>query len=276
MEKEIFQPKVEKKVEQKKKEKIKHREIAELREPIQTLLEKLRDKIDNGEYNLIIGDDASGRIPTLIFEKIIRNIYRERGFKSPDTIFIAGSGQAGIGQEDKTQKLKELFSKYKKGKRILKPERKEDLTKIKALVITDVIQTGKSLQPLGTALKENKIDLDIATVGRWFLSDWQIAYEERLGGKIYSGGELGAPSIYQKSELSGVVKNPKDVFAEPLKEMSKDRPKKAKEYLYIDYNLKEMSKDRPKKAAEIQQTIQEARKDVKILADELIEWYKKK
>ena len=53
---------------------IKHAEIAKLREPIKNILEQMRERIDRGEYTLIIGDDASGRIPTWIFylEHILR------------------------------------------------------------------------------------------------------------------------------------------------------------------------------------------------------------
>lgn len=255
--KEFLQPKTESKIIEKKKEKIKHKEIAELREPIQELLLQLKEKIDSGEYNLIIGDDASGRIPTLIFERILRNVYREKGFKLPDTIFVAGSGsrRAAIEQEGKTQKLNELFDKYKKGEKTFKSERKENLDKIKALVITDTIETGTSLRPLSNALKQNRIDFDIATIGKWFPLNWQKEREKRLGGKIYWGEGGGAPMIYQRASLSGVFKEPEEVFAKPLKGSS----------MSFAFGGDE----------KIQKEIEEARKDARILAEELIGWYKK-
>jgi len=89
---------------------IKHPEIAELREPIQNLLEQLRDKIDKGEYGVIIGDDASGRIPALILDNVIKSVYQDKGYTKPKTIFFAGSKEMmGLGGEGFVKKKEKIF-----------------------------------------------------------------------------------------------------------------------------------------------------------------------
>ena len=43
----------------------------ELESLIFPLIEKLKENIDKGEYDMLIGDDASGRTPTLVLRGII-------------------------------------------------------------------------------------------------------------------------------------------------------------------------------------------------------------
>src|SRR3989344_9337060 len=62
-----------------------------LEDPLANILEKLRPELERGEYRLIIGDDASGRIPTRIVGEVIKKLSEERGFPRPLVRFIAGS-----------------------------------------------------------------------------------------------------------------------------------------------------------------------------------------
>ena len=62
-------------------------EFKELESLVLPLIEKLKENIDKGEYDMLIGDDASGRIPTLILRGIINE--RNRGSKVK-TRFVAG------------------------------------------------------------------------------------------------------------------------------------------------------------------------------------------
>ena len=61
-----------------KSPKIKTRSVAELEEPIRVLFEQLSSKFEQGEYTYIVGDDASGRIPALIFEEVAKKISERR------------------------------------------------------------------------------------------------------------------------------------------------------------------------------------------------------
>ncbi|MDO8600884.1 MAG: hypothetical protein Q7R73_04775 [bacterium] len=69
---------------------IEHEEILELREPIEKILTALKDSIEKGEYQLVIGDDKSGRIPTFILHKVIGALYEKHDHPRPRTRFFAG------------------------------------------------------------------------------------------------------------------------------------------------------------------------------------------
>lgn len=60
------------------KEDIIYPEISRLYRRIERLLTQLKPEIDKCAYELIIGDDTSGRIPTLIFERVMNTLYREK------------------------------------------------------------------------------------------------------------------------------------------------------------------------------------------------------
>jgi len=51
---------------------IRHVEVAELEMSSKKIIEQIQDRIEREEYGIIIGDDASGRIPTLIIGGLIR------------------------------------------------------------------------------------------------------------------------------------------------------------------------------------------------------------
>ena len=75
-------------------------EIDRLEKPMEVILEKILPDIENGRYDLIIGIDASGRLPTLATNKFIKYIYQEKGYELPKTIFMAGAGMGWMGLED--------------------------------------------------------------------------------------------------------------------------------------------------------------------------------
>ncbi|MFA4873555.1 MAG: hypothetical protein WC659_06555 [Patescibacteria group bacterium] len=56
-------------------------DIKELFKPLQKMILQMKDKIEEGEYTLLIGSDMSGRIPTLIFHRFLSEIYRTKGLE---------------------------------------------------------------------------------------------------------------------------------------------------------------------------------------------------
>src|SRR3989344_7993797 len=117
-------------------------EVAELELPIKTIIEKIKSRIENGEYGLIIGDDASGRIPTLILGNFIKKVSEQVGLAKPNIIFIPGRLRARIlGRDKDTKELEEHVGSFgaSKDKRVL--------------IITDTVLTGNSLKTLVTVLK---------------------------------------------------------------------------------------------------------------------------
>ncbi len=159
-----------------------YQEITELRSSCELLLEQLHDRIEKGSYDLIFGDDASGRIPTMILRDVINRVYHDRGQKIPYTAFVAGSrfiDEAHI--PEKTEKLVQHIKKIVEW---------NDASE-RALVVTDTIGTGLSLKALFDALKDNGIEYDIATTNMVHMpemtDEMKVAVERSMGGMLYYG-----------------------------------------------------------------------------------------
>lgn len=192
----------------------KHEEIESIRKPFFSLVEKLKEDIDAETYDVLIGDDASGRIPTVA----LRNLMAERMRQAhPDmspeedremlkTYFIAGGAI-----DTNTAKLEEFFAKIK------------PTVKNRVLFVTEYIASGESVRRIGEMLEEKNIPFDIATLG--FAIDERNERAEKdkfflVRHKIFTGEYTGpktAPKIYAEYKLAGVKKVPfqESAHAEP-------------------------------------------------------------
>jgi len=216
-----------------------------LKEPIRDLLKQLHEHIDSGAYKLLIGGDTSGRIPTLIFNKVIKKIYQEKDFHVPQTmaLFIAGGDREGKSEKIKAHIQKHYAKQNFEIRNVTLIELIKEKLKLgtfsglngRVLIIEDTIASGSSIKPVTDALKKTGIKFDIATIG--FLGD-RTCSEKDLGGKVFYSFN-GTPSIYGMNSLSGVKKERGDLFSRP----------------YVS--------DKSKKA----------RLDADIVANELAEWY---
>lgn len=225
--------------------------IEDLREPIRNLLEQLHERIDAGDYRLIVGGDASGRIPALIFTKVIREIYRNKGFDIPQTLttFIAG-GERGNNPEEKRSEIKAHIENNYVGDNLGQIDI-SIIDKIKSilgmpisryngrvLIIEDTICSGISIKPVTDTLRSMNVDYDIVSMGLDAWDHKRVELKKKLGGEIYHAIN-DTPDIYGKNSLAGVRKNRGDLSSEP--------------------NISERSN--------------KAREDVQMVADELTIWY---
>jgi len=228
--------------------------IAELELPIQNILTQIQDRIDKREYGIIIGEDASGRIPGLIFGKFLKRLY-ETGEMSgkkvdhPETIFIPGKLEVLDNLRLAKISLRKHLTKHglEKGKRIL--------------IATDTIASGESLKILTDLIKSLGFKVDIASIGVFpFMPDKTI--RKNLGDSVISGDYIRrnsqslptrTPHIYNNKSISGVYK----VSGETVSK---------------SYKLKSYLSDEIKK--KIQRTINESRTEVDVLVDKLVDWYK--
>lgn len=209
--------------------------LGDLEEPIDMILHQLHEKINNGEYKYIIGDDASGRMPALIFWNFMKKVCKQKGLDSPKLYFIAGSGPSREPEEQAAKK--EKLKKY------LEPLK--DMKDGRILIVTDTIVSGASIRPLVDTIREYGVECDVAAIG---VSGSLDELENKFGVSIYVStcGDRDniTPKVYKQNHLSGVFKHPDDVFAYPLEEEEK------------------------KKGA-----IGSARRDAKTIADRLFEKY---
>lgn len=174
-------------------------EIPELREiifPLQSLLSKMKSHIIHGKYTVMIGDDASGRIPALIINKVQNMCHTD--VRTP-LFFLAGS-----------RKTKTIEAKKAEIKEFLK--QKIHIPKsVTVLVVTEYIHHGGSLSLLTDVLRSCNIAYDVCTIG--VMRSQSLTFlGEKLGRKILYGVK-GKPALDGNYTLAGVCKSYEDLFA---------------------------------------------------------------
>ena len=227
-------------------------EVAELELPIKIIIEKIKSRIENGEYGLIVGDDASGRIPTLILGNFIKKVSELKEVNTPNIIFIPGK-LISISIFDKihTKKLEEHLSKHgaTKDKRIL--------------IVTDTIKTGASLEVLVRLIKKSGYACDIAVIGLEYpdnKNDLKQRSDYLKGVEIISGEYEKEDSDYQENPNTPMIYR-KHILGGVYKVMGRDVSRRLKP---------ERSR---KEAREIQDSVNQAREDAGVVTNNLVNWY---
>ncbi len=205
-----------------------------------SLVEQLKEKIDRGEYDMLISDDSSGRLHTLILRKVINERNRKMHPELPQnetevkTRFIAG----GTDIDDRYSKISEFFQK-------LRPEVKK-----KALLVTEYMNTGRSIRYLAELIEHSGIDFDIATDRAEDTPEgYKRKFPNTLGSKVVYVGMVGREfPLYKKPWLTGVEKK---LFS------SEAHPRAYRDNL-----------DAPIQGS--QEDVNKAREDVGILADKVL------
>lgn len=189
-------------------------DIYEMLEPAKLIWKQIREKVERGEYGMIIGEDASGRLPTLLFRHIIDSVNKKNGLAEIPTRFIAGSSTV---DQDNSNDI--FYLRRKKWlSEVIDQLEKQIQGHKKLLLITDTIATGRSLSSLIEVLRERDIGFDIVTLST--LEDWKgeragkTAAEAKLGTKIISGEYKNLLKIY-RNDYSGVSK---DNYGYPIAE----------------------------------------------------------
>lgn len=217
-------------------------EMAEIEPAAIELVKQLKEKIENGEYDALISDDAGGRIPTLLLRKIFREITPD---KKIGTLFVAaGHSLPNRGNYDRLdnpnfefeddkvedgnitnkkigtdyQKLLDYLKKFKEQNKVTKP-----------LLVTQFIRRGASIGALSYALHDVGIQADIAALEIAFEDDfWHYispgtkvfyAPKDRLARK---GRSLKISEEHEK--LSGVEKTKGEYSPIPLATRKREHP----------------------------------------------------
>lgn len=171
-------------------------EIRGLAEEMQPLIFQLKTPIKEDRFALLVGDDSSGRIPTLVIRSIINELHRRDENRSIPTFFLQGVP----GLEFRTPKNNKMVENFKKAIEL----QKETLGNKKALIITEKMESGKRMSSIVRELRIIGVPYDIAAVrvsmdegfyrATGILSEGSILYGQRGGGM---------PAI-ARSALSGI------------------------------------------------------------------------
>lgn len=183
-----------------------------LKQPTYRLVKQLLPELRKGSYQMIIGDDASGRLPTLLFGRVARSIAEEAGKAAPTVHFFAGSRFYGTFHPAEDPRWKDKKDEMMRELRGLDAQRK-------VLLVTDMVETGASLLPLAEVLDTLHIQRDIAAIS-FFDQEKQgkEKIERLLKGRVYIGDKKGAlPSVYEKTDIAGVVKEAVNVHSDVVR-----------------------------------------------------------
>jgi hypothetical protein len=184
--------------------------LEDMREPATQILRQLKPEIESGAYQMIIGDDASGRLPTLLIAKVIRSVCEAYGNAMPAVRFVAGTKSYDEGRSHS-----EFAAKKSAVDDYVDELINKDPNIRRVLLVTDTIASGRSLVPLTTALRQHGIDPDIVALTD--VSMMHGDYDRLLPSRIVIGETQIAepPRIYRKPNLSGVTKDPNELHARP-------------------------------------------------------------
>lgn len=185
------------KKESEKEAEYKFLEIGDIEKPMFDLVGALKEDIDNETYDVLIGDDASGRIPTRILWDVMKERMRtkhpdwspEKQREALGIYFIAG-GKNYPNDSELVDFFKKISPKIKK----------------KALFVTEFIQTGESVLRIGKLMNDSGIHSDLAAVvalKRAFDSLKNFKYFE----KFFKAEAEYIPATYGRHNLAGVRKN---------------------------------------------------------------------
>ena len=218
-------------------------EFEKARESFENLTKKLTPAIRRHEYNLIIGDDVSGRLPTRIVGDLLRKVYKEDKITVPEIRFFAG----GLREEGEIEDVVKGISDYIRGSI---SKNKIDPSKTKVLLTTEYMAKGRTMSYFIRALRENGLSSDIAALNLYRPRDFfrEDKPSDFKDVKIYHGGIATSSPFFHRlistSKLAGVAKESGKIFTVPLKkdkdlsglkQQSREDVKKMADYLYQIY-----------------------------------------
>lgn len=238
-------------------------EMEEIEPAMVSLVEKLKENIENGEYDTLISDDGGGRIPTLVLKKILKKINPEQKL---GTYFVAGGFRMPSSSKpaDK-EKYEELLDYLSKLKKKAQPH--------KALLITQYVGNGSNILKFSQALEKANIrDFDIAVLAAmWYEYD-----STDMGHTVYSGTSTSEHIIDEKHEkLSGVIKRRRKEDYLPFPRSTVETLKSGGEDNVAEKELAEALESidvdhTVEKEIGLQRNINLAREDVDLLAERVV------
>jgi hypoxanthine phosphoribosyltransferase len=224
------------------------------------LVIEVEDEIPN--YDTILSDDAGGRLPSLFLRRIINRKREELGREPSNTYFIGWGRHANRKRDWEVRKF--IWSKRKQiGK---------------ALLVTEHIRTGGSLNELAKLLEETEINFDIATVSTEQLpTDESMKDKKAIIKRLKYGsvGKAGEKAFHEGRHWpvpSGVTSKEGhfDWNAHPqvfnYREDLKADFLQAEPLFHKDKRRKKRYEEAVQKVAE---QIKQARSDTDVMADEL-------
>lgn len=179
-------------------------QIREIMPSLEHIVAELKEAFINGTYGALVGDDTSGRIPTLILRGVMSHINHLHGRPAVPTIFIKGKPR-NLSFSDEQRLTHHMFSLAgQPGKQ-------------RALIVSEYLYSGGHVQSIGDVIHRAGIPYDIVAIGQADSTDkYRNNGTVRGDGQIFpTHGGLGkCPDLYGKQALTGLNRNATRVYAD--------------------------------------------------------------
>jgi hypothetical protein len=168
-------------------------EIEEIMPAMQSGIAELKNAILTGEYTALVGDDTSGRIPTLILRGVISHVNTALGRPSLPAIFVKGRYEelSSLDEQRLSQKMRAL------SKRSDNP---------RALIVTEYMSGGSHVAGIGKVIHSAGVAYDIFATGRPSdINSYRNRGVLRNDENVFpaSVGLGSFPSLHRNRKLSG-------------------------------------------------------------------------
>lgn len=208
------------------------------------LLLNLAPAIREHKYNVVLGDDSSGRVPALVIGGLMKEIYKEDNLESPQILFLSG-GRHGGKEKQRDKKVDEYTGKLLKNKKI----RPED----KILFVTEYLGSGQSEARIINILKKQGLTCDLAYLST-YKEKRDLEYAKMLKDiDVYEGVSPYISPLYNH-KIAGVEKIAGEALSQRRKKeydkkgkntvlSAREDIKKMISYLKQAYNILDKKRD---------------------------------
>jgi len=186
----------------------------------ENLIKQLAPVFKNNEYHIVVGDDISGRIPTLVIGELMKAINRENKLASPQVLFLPAGHGTPLRFRKINDSVQSAFNDYFKELSLVG---KIDSSNDKVLIVTESIMDGISIENLVKLWGEKGFSCDVATLSsnidpKLYSDPDSDCYRPGLDGiKIYDGGET-MPSFWPEDPSNvGVSRDYRNIFSQKNK-----------------------------------------------------------
>jgi adenine/guanine phosphoribosyltransferase-like PRPP-binding protein len=176
-------------------------DMEELSHLSENIMQQIGSGFEKGNYGVIVGVDASGRLPTLLFSRVAKALAPQD--RQPQALFVAG------GETFSKEGMDNLKTLIHKGQKVL--------------IVDDTLYSGTGLSNLCASFQKERIDYDIAVLVLNSRRD-KIFLKNPANTSVFFGQHgrpyVDDPSLHGDYNKAGVHKMRGKEHAQPMKDYS--------------------------------------------------------
>ncbi len=162
-------------------------EVSRAAEEVRDLLPYLAPGLRNGAYDVILGEDTSGRLPALLIYRVAQVAL---GAGAPPLVFLQSERGSGVPgpMRDRFERLAPALSGMAGGR---------------ALIVTDNLGHGGSVRNTLTLLAEAGIQADVVALSLSYLPEHYTSFPDWPEGTRLFAGRGSPDLLWNRPDLTG-------------------------------------------------------------------------